>query len=150
MNDFVDIPGYPGYKINRKGECIGLMGWILKPNKLQSGYLHYSLCVNGLRKGMKVHRLVALTFIPNPLNLATVNHKDENKENNCIDNLEWMTQSENTRRASKNVNGKCYYSHRIGWQVCYRIGVYRHTKVFKHEDDAAFYVSLLKAIYPRF
>ena len=44
-----------------------------------------------------IHRLVAEAFIPNPLNLSDINHKDENKLNNCIDNLEWMSHKDNMR-----------------------------------------------------
>lgn len=48
-----------------------------------------------------VHRLVADAFIPNPEGKSTVNHKDENKENNCADNLEWMTFAENTQYGTR-------------------------------------------------
>ena len=44
---------------------------------------------------MRVHRLVAMTFIPNPKKLPYINHKDENKENNCVENLEWCTAAYN-------------------------------------------------------
>ena len=50
-----------------------------------------------------VHKLVALAFLPNPDNLAQVNHKDLNKLNNCVDNLEWITHRDNIRHAKKNL-----------------------------------------------
>lgn len=61
------------------------------------GYLCVSLCKDGKRFYRTVHRLVATTFIPNSENKPTVNHKDENKLNNSIDNLEWMTVAENNK-----------------------------------------------------
>lgn len=55
------------------------------------GYPHYLLCNNKKRKAITAHRLVAMAFIENPLNLPCVNHKDEVKTNNFVDNLEWCT-----------------------------------------------------------
>ena len=60
-----------------------------------NGYLFVCLWVNNKSKREYVHRLVALTFIPNPDNKPTVNHKDEDKQNNYVENLEWMTYKEN-------------------------------------------------------
>ena len=60
-----------------------------------SGYLQVDLRTRTQRKRVNVHRLVAQAFIPNPDNLPCVNHKDENKTNNCVDNLEWCTKSYN-------------------------------------------------------
>ena len=64
---------------------------IKKQSRKDNGYLVCSFWINGSTKQEYVHRLVALTFIPNPDDLPQVNHKDENKENNCVDNLEWCT-----------------------------------------------------------
>lgn len=66
----------------------------LKPSKKSNGYYHVCLCY-GERKDYLVHRLVAEYFIPNPLNFPQVNHKDENKLNNSVDNLEWCTSKYN-------------------------------------------------------
>lgn len=74
---------------------------ILNPG-IKSGYLHVSITNNnGDRKSCKIHRLVALTFIPNPLNKETVNHKDHNKLNNNLSNLEWATTTEQNNHKRK-------------------------------------------------
>lgn len=65
------------------------------------GYSFVALTLNGKTVQPKVHRLVAETFILNPLNLPQVNHKDGNKQNNHKDNLEWCTPSENILHAFK-------------------------------------------------
>ncbi len=64
---------------------------MLKPQKDKMGYLRIT-CMYGTKK---VHRLVALAFIPNPNNYKEINHKDENKENNHVDNLEWCDRKYN-------------------------------------------------------
>jgi len=58
----------------------------------------------GKRKKVPVHRLVAYAFLPNPDNKPFVNHKDLNPSNNCLHNLEWVTESENTRHWHRNTN----------------------------------------------
>ena len=68
---------------------------LLKQGKSKSGYLIVSFCIDGVKSNKTVHRLVARAFIPNESNKPQVNHKDGNKHNNHIDNLEWMTCSEN-------------------------------------------------------
>jgi len=68
---------------------------ILKPRNI-CGYNSVMLYQNGKTKQFKCSRLVAQAFIPNPDNLPIVNHKDENKRNDCIDNLEWCTIKYNT------------------------------------------------------
>ena len=62
------------------------------------------LTINGIKKGYAVHRLVAETFIPNPDNLPIVNHKDGDKTNNHLDNLEIVSKSENALHACYNLN----------------------------------------------
>lgn len=77
-------------------------GRVLKQNDNGNGYLQVSLCYNGKIKTERVHRLVALTFIENPLDLPKVNHIDLNKRNNTVENLEWCTQLENVQHAKAN------------------------------------------------
>ena len=65
------------------------------------GYPRIGLCKNYHSKHVRVHRLVALAFIPNPMNKRTVNHKDGIKTNNYVENLEWSTDIENCRHANR-------------------------------------------------
>lgn len=60
-------------------------------------YLYVNLCKNNQVKYLSIHRLVAIAFILNPQNKAEVNHKDGNKKNNSVSNLEWTTRSENLK-----------------------------------------------------
>ena len=69
---------------------------------LRGDYLRVSLFIDGKRTSKNVHRLVAETFIPNPDNLPQINHKDENKLNNHVENLEWVTPSQNANHATRN------------------------------------------------
>ena len=72
---------------------------LLKQSFTTTGYKKVELYKDGKRKSFKVHRLVAIAFIPNPDNKPEVNHIDGNKINNNIDNLEWVTSSENSIHA---------------------------------------------------
>lgn len=74
----------------------------LKQTKSNRGYLTVCFTTKGKCKNHYIHRLVAQAFIPNPENKPQVNHKDGNKLNNCVDNLEWVSACENMRHAYKN------------------------------------------------
>lgn len=98
-----DIPGYEGlYQASTYGRIIRYK----KPAPLNTfrtgrGYPSVRLS-NRLGKTFYVHKLVALTFIPNPENLPQINHRDENKENNRVENLEWCTASYNNNFGTHN------------------------------------------------
>lgn len=74
---------------------------LLKPAIQNVGYKFVVLSKNGKRKGFRVHRLVAEAFIDNPNNYDCVNHKDENKLNNNVSNLEWCTVAYNNKYGTK-------------------------------------------------
>lgn len=74
---------------------------ILKVRNDKNGYLVINLCKKGKTKTFKVHRLVAHEFIDNPLNKKEINHKDGNKQNNRVNNLEWCSSKENQIHAYK-------------------------------------------------
>lgn len=90
------------YEVSNLGRVRNADGHILKPIK-RRGYLCLNFCVNGARKDMKIHRLVAEAFIPNPDELPFVNHKDEDKENNAVWNLEWCTAKYNCNYGTHNL-----------------------------------------------
>ena len=101
MSTCKDIEGF-NYKISRYSKVINkLSNKKIKPHLDKYGYLRINLYNNGINKKVYIHRLVALTFIPNPDNKPQVNHIDGNKQNNNISNLEWCTISENAKHAFK-------------------------------------------------
>ena len=69
----------------------------MTPRLDYQGYLQITLCHLGTRKTIKMHRAIAEAFIPNPLTKATINHKNGNKADNRIENLEWMSAPDNAR-----------------------------------------------------
>ena len=95
-----DIQDYEGtYQVSNFGNIKGCNG--LRKLDNSNGYSKLTLHLNSKKHKFYAHRLVAIHFIPNPNNLPQVNHKDGNKENNCKDNLEWCTDSENKLHAYK-------------------------------------------------
>ena len=81
--------------IRKNGRLDNRKGKQLRPGIDKYGYERVVLTKNGIRKTYSVHKLVALAFIPNPENKKTINHKDGNKRNNNVSNLEWATEKEN-------------------------------------------------------
>ena len=93
---WLPIKDYENYEISNLGR-VRKKDKILKQYKNDKGYLYVSLSKNNKRKLFRVHRLVAITFIENPNNLPEVNHKDEDKTNNKVENLEWCTRLYNMK-----------------------------------------------------
>jgi hypothetical protein len=106
-NEWREIPGYDGkYLISIRGEIYTRhRGKLLSPFTTEKGYLRVTLCRENKLIKYRVHRLVAQMFIPNPENKPEVNHKDFNKKNNYVDNLEWSTMAENLEHAVEGNKG---------------------------------------------
>jgi len=98
MEIYKDIDGYEGkYQITSWGRVRNVdTDHFLVPQPTEKGYLRVDLIDrSGKRTHYKIHRLVANAFIKNPDNKPQINHKDGNKQNNSITNLEWVTDEEN-------------------------------------------------------
>lgn len=120
-----DIDGYEGqYQISSYGRCRSCDRYVfhknrwggtasyfykstvMKLSKNNRGYITVRLSRDNNAKTYLIHRLVAQAFIPNPNNLSEVNHKDENKQNNHVDNLEWCTRVFNNTYGKLNKDGR--------------------------------------------
>lgn len=116
MEEWRPIPGYEGYYevsnegnvrsvdriVIRKGRKTFLRSRPMKTCVGTDGYLHFMATKHSEKKKLAVHRCVTLAFIRNPQHKQTVNHKDGNKFNNTVENLEWATHSENLSHAYTN------------------------------------------------
>ena len=99
-----DIKGYENiYGITSCGKVWSYRNeCFLKPDISNKGYLRVQLWKDGKMKHYSLHRLVADAYIPNPKKLTQVNHKDENKANNCLQNLEWCDSKYNANYGTRN------------------------------------------------
>lgn len=118
MEIWKDIKGYEGiYQISNLGNVRSLdyrilntngvgyrtiKGRVMKPRENNKGYLIIGFS-HGKRKTCTVHRLVAQAFIPNPNNYSDVNHIDENKHNNNVENLEWISHKDNMNYGNRSI-----------------------------------------------
>jgi predicted XRE-type DNA-binding protein len=103
MEVWKTIKGFEDYEVSNYGNVRNIKkNKILKSKKDRSGYLSLSLYLNGVKKFKYIHRLIALNFIEEIEGKPFVNHKDGNKLNNLISNLEWCTHKENCQHSIKN------------------------------------------------
>ena len=146
------IPGYEGFY---SAEEDGRIWSHISKKYLSSKHKRYAkveLCRDGIHKSVSVHRLIALTFIPNPDNKPTIDHIDRNKQNNNVSNLRWATpaeQSSNLGTYNTNTSGhkNVRLHHYIAltgevsvyyvFHIC-RKGIY-HNKSFKTLEEATKY-----------
>jgi hypothetical protein len=126
MEEWKNLEGFGGknyiYQISDQGRLRSVRTTInyLKPSKTGGYYFAHLTKNNGKSVTQYIHRLVALFFIPNPLNKPEVNHLDGNKQNNNLENLEWATTKENIN-----------HSYLIGSS---KVGEDRHLAKFKNEE----------------
>ena len=97
---YIEIIDYPNYQITDSGVIYNRSGIALKYSyRKGEGHPRVTLYNSSGHKNFSVHRLVAIHFLPNPKNKLQVHHKDNNKNNPKVENLEWVNNSENTQRA---------------------------------------------------
>jgi hypothetical protein len=107
MEEWRTIGDFPIYNVSNYGNVKNTVTEKLLKNSIKAGYYHVSLINENHKKTLKVHRLVALAFIDNPENKSDVNHKDKNKLNNNLINLEWLTHQENCIHRCEGVKIDC-------------------------------------------
>ena len=162
MDTFHPIPDFPDYFINKNGSVLSYKkskeGILLKTQLRYDGY--YQVCLNDKdkkQKNMKIHRLLALTFIDNDNNFKCVDHIDRDKTNNKLENLRWVTHATNTQNSTRRKNNKQGHKHirlyvnkkKNGKEYPYyiveierngtRCNRKRHIKIFKKLEDAIKY-----------
>ncbi len=140
----MEIHGYNNYLIYEDGRVFSK-----KSNKFMKtppngdGYCMVGLFKDGKRKTFKIHRLIALHYIPNPNNYECVDHKDRNRQNNSIDNLRWVTNQMNCQNRGVSKNNKLgisnIYPTKYGYGFLKAINGKIHHKRFKTLEDAIKY-----------
>ena len=117
----MEIQGFPNYLIFRNGSILskgclanGKPPKFIKPY-MRGNYLSYMLCNDKKQKNKNIHRLIAIHFIPNPNNLPLVDHKNRIKTDNRIENLRWVSSSDNNQNVGKRIDNKTGHKN-----ICYR------------------------------
>ena len=139
------IKGFENYEIDREGNVWSkLKKKFMKPHLINTGYLSIRLREKGKTTRFLLHRLLALQFIDNPDNLPCVDHIDRNKLNNSLDNLRWVTRSQNCRNKT-GVKGWSFDKRRNKYLARYMLNYKRvHIGHFDTEQEAR--VAYLNAI----
>jgi len=141
----MEIVGYSNYLIYDDGRVYSKKTKrFLKEKNYRSGYRYCALCKKGEKpKNKKIHRLVALHYIPNPENKSDVDHINRNKQDNRVENLRWATRTENMQNRGINKNNKIGIKNickdRDGYIYVKEIKSQVHRKYFKTLEEAIQY-----------
>ena len=100
------------YMVSPEGDIINKKTNRILKGTIRNGYRMVKLTINGIKKDYLIHRLVAMMYVPNPLNLPQVNHKDKNRQNNCYTNLEWVSVQNNMKHRSASLSNQKNISHK--------------------------------------
>lgn len=132
-SDWVDVPNLNGlYQANKSGEVRGIHKRILNGNSV-FGYTQLTIRINNKPFKMFAHRLIALTFIPNPENKPQVNHLDFNRKNNAVSNLIWSTSKEDAEHKvlnNRQAKGMSFKSRKRENGPCSKIVINTQTGIF--------------------
>lgn len=137
------IENYPDYEVSNQGNVrskrVNKLGKLLKSTKGKNGYLTVALW-NNVKKTYNIHKLVASAFLQNPDNKRCVDHINRNKLDNRVENLRWVTHSENNcnhnRLCGKTLERFIYKHPRGGYQVQFYRQTIRISKHFKTFEEA--------------
>ena len=149
------LADYPGYTIYEDGSVISHHTNLAMTFRTHDGYRRAKLvCSDRIKRNVKLHRLLALAFIPNPDNKPLVDHKNRNPLNNDLSNLRWATYSENRQNETPQVGrtskftGVSWANKEKPWRACIKIDRKKiHLGYFKTEDEAGEAYRSAKLVY---
>jgi hypothetical protein len=144
MEEYRKIVDFENYEISNFGDVRNVKTVrILKPCVNSSGYYVVNLCEDKKQTTKQIHQLVADAFIENPENKQCVDHQDNNPLNNCVENLRWVTLSQNSQNAKiskrnkSGFKGVCFNKNANKWQAQIMIdGIHIHLGYYENIEDA--------------
>tara|TARA_R110000744_G_scaffold120181_4_gene223960 strand:- start:1310 stop:1855 length:546 start_codon:yes stop_codon:yes gene_type:complete len=146
LNQSMEIIDFPNYRIFKDGRVYSMKtNRFLKSQTNNCGYIHVGLCNDGKQKTFSIHRLLAIHYIENPDNKSEVDHINRDNRDNRIENLRWVSRSENNQNKDKQINNKSghknisYRKHRDTWKYEKVINGKKVVKIFDSKIDALCY-----------
>ncbi len=142
------IEGFSKYLIYENGDVYSkIKKKIMKQCMCKRGYCYIKILNdNGNRKNMKIHRLVAIAYIPNPENKPQVDHIDQNKSNNNVSNLRWATKCENMQNIKQALKTNKLGEKNISFYKNHKSQYYRFTKTINNKTHYKLLKTLEEAI----